>query len=133
MRWNDLFLVAGAIGAIGCGGGNGGITGTTQLPGVPAGPPPAAASVSVNDNFYSPGVVLVAAGGTVTWTWAGSGHSVTSTGTPSFSPNSPVRNAGTTLGPVVFATVGNYQYFCTVHGTGGYYGGSQMTGVVYVR
>ena len=45
---------------------------------VVAGGQPASASVSIQNNFYSPATVSVAPGGTVTWTNNGSTHTVTS-------------------------------------------------------
>ena len=90
------------------------------------------ASVDVGNNFFDPNSVLLAAGGTVTWTWIGSGHSVTSSGSPSFSPNAPVSNPPKTL-VVTFATAGDYQYFCTVHGVPGVYTSGSMVGTIFVR
>lgn len=115
-----------------CGGG-GAPTGTSNTPQEPAGNPVAAATIQVQDNFYSPSTVLISAGGTVTWNWVGDGHSVTSDGSPSFSPNAPIRNFPNTLGPVVFASAGTYGFHCTVHGVPGTYGGGTMTGAVFVR
>jgi plastocyanin len=93
------------------------------------------ASVAVYSNYFSPETVLLAAGGQVTWTWVGSGHSVTSTGSPGFSPNAPVSAAGFTLGPVTFAAAGDYHYLCTVHGNASdaYSGASPMVGTIQVR
>ncbi len=121
---------------VGCGGAGttpNGQNGPTQYPQQPpAGNPVDAATVNVANNAFSPTSVLLASGGTVTWTWVGSGHSVTSDGTPSFSPNAPVSNSPHTLGPVVFATVGSYQYYCTQHGAAGGYGGN-MVGTIFVQ
>jgi plastocyanin len=109
-------------------------------PAPPPPPPPApnpvqSASVAVYNNYFSPETVLLAAGGQVTWTWVGSGHSVTSTGSPAFSPNAPVSAAGFTLGPVSFATTGDYHYLCTVHGhlSDPYTGTTPMVGTIQVR
>lgn len=116
----------------GCGSSYG-MTSTSTFPNLPGGTPAQTATISVQNNIFSPVAVKIAPGGTVTWNWVGSGHSVVSFGTPSFSPNAPVRDAPFTLGPVTFATVGDYQFFCTVHGAGGVYNGGSMAGVVFVR
>jgi plastocyanin len=68
-------------------------------------------------------VDTIAAGGIVTWTWAGGSHSVESTGSPSFA-TSTVKTSGTYA--VTFATPGTYAYDCGVHG-------ATMTGRVVVR
>ena len=100
-------------------------------PANPGGTPQASASVSVNNNFFSPNSVLLAAGGTVTWNWVGNGHSVTPNGTPAFSPDAPVSDAPHTL-VVTFPSTGDYRYFCTVHGVSGGYS-SGMVGTIFVR
>jgi plastocyanin len=118
----------------GCGGaGYGTNPSGNQGPMQPAGDPVQAATVEVQSNYFSPNTVLIAAGGTVTWTWIGSGHSVTSSGTPSFSPSAPISNAPNTLGPITFSTAGTYEYYCMVHGVAGAYGTGSMTGAVFVR
>jgi plastocyanin len=117
---------------LGCGGGAY-TTANNNVPPPPSGNPVQAATVDVQDNYFSPASVLIVAGGTVTWNWVGSGHSVTSNGSPAFSPNAPVSNAPKTLGPVTFSTAGTYQYYCTVHGVPGAYGGGSMTGTVFVQ
>lgn len=102
-------------------------------------PVPATANVTVrNDNFLSvrnatlnPAVDTVAAGGTVTWTWAAGAtnpHDVTSTGAPSF-PNSSTQPQPFTYGPITFTTPGTYSYFCTQHGAPG----AGMRGRIVVR
>lgn len=132
-----LRLAAGAFTAalLACGGGTSTSNGPSdsgypQQP--PAGNPVNAATVTVSNNVFSPASVSLSSGGTVTWTWAASGHSVTSDGQPSFSPNAPVVNAPYTLGPVTFASPGTYQYYCSVHGVSGGYGGG-MLGTIFVQ
>jgi plastocyanin len=131
-------LLGALIAAAGCGAGgttsnNNGNNGGYP-PMQPSGNPVLVASVNVDDDFFSPNAVLLSAGGTVTWNWVGiNGHSVTSSGAPSFSPNAPVSPVNTTLGPVVFATAGTYNYFCTVHGVGGYGSTGDMKGTIFVR
>ena len=124
-----------SVALMACSGGTtptnpGGVFQYPQQP--PAGNPVASASVDVIDFAFSPASVSLSVGGSVTWTWVGSGHSVTSDGPPSFSPNAPVSNPPKTLGPVVFSATGDYQYFCSVHGGAGGYGGS-MLGTIFVR
>lgn len=106
---------------------------TSNVPPEPIGSPAQAVTVSVRDNFFSPVSALVAVNGTVTWNWVGTGHSVTSDGSPTFSPSAPVSSPPTTLGPIVFSSLGTYTYHCTVHGVAGVYGSGQMTGAVFVR
>ena len=106
---------------------------TSNIPPQPIGTPVQAATVAVRNNVYVPNNPFITAGGTVTWTWIGNGHSVTSDGSPSFSPNDPVSNAPHTLGPVVFSTAGIYSFHCTVHGVAGLYGTGTMTGAVFVQ
>jgi plastocyanin len=116
-----------------CGGGGTTGNGTTQYPQQPpAGNPVSSATVAIIDDAFSPASVLLAAGGSVTWNWVGSGHSVTSDGQPSFTPNAPISNAPRTLGPVVFSTAGSYRYYCTAHGGAGGYGGD-MVGTIFVQ
>lgn len=99
----------------------------------PGGTPAPTASVNVDDNLFSPNSVLLAVGGTVTWTWGGNnGHSVTPDGSTSFSPVAGVSYPPKTL-LVTFPTTGDYHYFCTVHGVAGYYSTGDMVGAVYVR
>jgi plastocyanin len=129
-----IILLTGTLAALlGCSGGYTTSNNNMQPPPPPSGNPVQAVTVDVQDNFFSPQTVLIVQGGTVTWNWVGSGHSVTSSGNPSFSPNAPVSNAPRTLGPVTFSVAGTYQYYCLVHGVAGVYGGGSMTGVVYVQ
>ena len=107
-------------------------TGTSSTPPPPTGNPVAAATIQVQDNFYSPSPVLISAGGTVTWSWTGAGHSVTSAGAPACT-GVALKSAPFTLGPVVFAVAGTYSFYCTAHGVPGTYGGGTMTGAVFVQ
>ena len=90
-----------------------------------AGPVIAATSpVSIVDRTFTPATVTVAAGDTVTWTVTKAidePHSVTS-GKPGaadagedFDSGIKLTNNGDTFS-YTFATVGEYDYFCTVHG-----------------
>jgi len=79
---------------------------------------------------FSPKVDTVAAGGTVTWNWGGSGHSVISDGPPSFTSHTPLENAGFSYGPLTFNTAGSYAYHCSAHGNSS---GGGMAGTIVVR
>ncbi|HEV8600701.1 MAG TPA: hypothetical protein VGQ69_15175 [Gemmatimonadales bacterium] len=130
----DLLSVALLAGAA-CGGAgptNNSGNNNPNPPSLPGGTPVPAASVSVANDYYSPNSVLLATGGTVTWNWVGDGHSVTSSGSPSFSPNAPVRDSPFML-QVSFPTAGDYRYFCTVHGQASYYSSGDMVGEIFVR
>lgn len=110
-------------------------TGTSggNIPDPPTTTPVQAATVEVRDTYYVPANPLIVAGGTVTWTWVDSGHSVTSSGAPAFSPNALVSNAPHTLGPVTFPTAGVYVFYCTAHATTGVYASGTEVGAVYVQ
>ncbi len=101
---------------------------------------PMTAAVTVGDDFFKSGhngsgsnialaIDTVAAGGTVTWTWAGiASHNVTSGGSPTFTPSpSTTQSSGTFA--VTFANPGTYQYFCSIHGGVGI----PMAGTIVVR
>lgn len=81
---------------------------------------PTTASVTVGPNntlSYSPATVDIAAGGTVTWTWAPGitmPHTVTSGDTPAAFASSAVMTSGTFQ--ATFPNAGTFSYFCTVHG-----------------
>jgi plastocyanin len=73
--------------------------------------PPATANVTVRDNFFDPSSVIVAVGGTVTWTCAGAvAHNVT---LPSAAGTSPTQSSGTFSH--TFTTAGSVTYQCTIH------------------
>jgi len=78
-------------------------------------PLPAAATVAVNDNFFSPDSVRIAVNGTVTWDWGSGGvvHNVTFAGVAGAPANIPDRNTGTVSR--TFAAAGTFNYQCTIH------------------
>jgi len=79
---------------------------------------------------FSPKVDTVAAGGTVTWNWAGNGHSVISDGPQSFTSQPTLQSAPFTYGPITLNTVGTYNYHCSAHGSAA---GNGMAGTIVVR
>ncbi len=121
----------------GAGGGTGGGTGGGSTGGdTGGGAAPTTAAITVGNIFFRSGhngttnsaVDTVAAGGTVTWTWAGTGsipHSVQSLGSPSFASSAVQTGDGKTY-QVVFSAPGTYRYDCAVHGT-------IMSGTLVVR
>ena len=66
---------------------------------------------------FAPATVDIAAGGTVTWTWAAGNtmpHNVTSgDATPAFAASATQTSGSFTH---TFASAGSFFYFCTVHG-----------------
>jgi plastocyanin len=85
----------------------------------PDGGPPGATEIQLlsnGGNRFEPANVTVAVGATVTWTWVGGFHNVTSAGNPGFSgsgdPVAPPKSFSHT-----FTTPGTYLYFCSVHGS----------------
>jgi len=110
MRRSSLIRTLAMAGLVGCGGGGSDST-TGPTPGGTTGGTTGA--VTVGNNFFSPANISVAAGATVTWTWAMGDveHTVT------FSDGAPGSNrqsSGTFQR--TFSTAGTYSYFCSVHG-----------------
>jgi plastocyanin len=67
-------------------------------------------------DHFEPASLTVPVGATVTWTWVSGFHSVTPTGTPSFTGNGGPVSAPSTFSQT-FTTPGTYLYYCVVHGT----------------
>jgi len=139
MRFKTIALGGTLAAAVACSGGGSTDTGgnknpyTPNPPTQPGGTPAANAIVEVRDDFFAPNSVLLAVGGTVTWNWIGiDGHSVTPSGSPSFSPEAPVSYPPKSL-VVTFPTAGDYNYFCLTHGVPGGYNAGTMIGAIYVR
>ncbi|HVH67957.1 MAG TPA: plastocyanin/azurin family copper-binding protein [Gemmatimonadales bacterium] len=108
------------------------LAGSPQSFSATAQPIPTSASVTVGagivftsdrNSSNNPAVDTIAAGGTVTWTWAGGSHSVQSSGPPSFT-SSAVQSTGSYS--FTFTVAGTYHYDCAVHG-------ASMSGTVVVR
>ncbi len=87
---------------------------------------PTAITIEVRNNVFLPAVDTVAVGGTVTWSWVGSGHTMTATPPPAF----PGPDTGIEAAPfsyqLTFTTPGTYNYRCTEHPPG-------MVGSIVVR
>ena len=133
MRHITMLLMTGGLAASLLAGCNDPAT-APSTPTPPAAP--ATAAVTVGDIFFTsvlngssnPAVDTVAAGGTVTWTWATTEalpHSVQSTGSPSFTSSGILSGAGNTY-QFTFTAPGTYQYDCAVHG-------QLMTGRIVVQ
>jgi plastocyanin len=86
---------------------------------------PTTAGVTLQNIAFNPDSVLLAAGGTVTWTWNDGAivHNVTFT-TANSPGNCPNASSGTC--PLTFPNAGTFQYHCTQPGHGA------MTGKVVV-
>ncbi|HEX2250730.1 MAG TPA: Ig-like domain-containing protein [Gemmatimonadales bacterium] len=88
------------------------------------------AEVSVVNNSFNPSTITVAAGTTVTWTWAPTArdHNVTPDG------SEPARSGDLIDGPAIYSyqfnTPGTYRYYCELHGSPG---GVGMAGTVTVQ
>jgi plastocyanin len=86
-----------------CGGGSDSTTGPMDAGGN---------AVTVGNNFFSPADLSVAAGTTVTWTWAPGAveHNVTFDD----GEHSPTQSSGSF--PRTFSAAGTFRYHCTIHG-----------------
>ena len=118
--------VGGTAGPIVITASSAGLVGSPQTfnaTGTAAPPPPTAITINVANNQFTPIVDTVAVGGTVTWTWGNTGgiqHSVTSTGSPTFTSDPSGATASPhSYGPITFNSAGTYFYYCTVHGSPG--------------
>ncbi len=100
MYGRSLLACLGLLTALGCGGS-------------PTGPSGSGNTVTVGNNFFSPVDRSVAAGTTVTWSWANGAvsHNVTF---DDGGPNSPTQSSGSFQR--TFASPGTYPYHCTIHG-----------------
>jgi plastocyanin len=106
--------------AAGCGSGSDspadpgpGNGGTQPPPG--GGGPVETTTVTVQDNTFQPGAILVSGGATVTWNWAGSEpHNVTWAG--GGLEASPTQTSGSHQVQVP-SSGGELVYYCTLHGT----------------
>ncbi|MFI5209991.1 MAG: plastocyanin/azurin family copper-binding protein [Gemmatimonadales bacterium] len=69
---------------------------------------------STTNGTVNPAVDTIARGDLVIWSWLDDGHSVQSTGDPSFTSSVVLISTATYV--VQFDTPGTYQYICGVHG-----------------
>lgn len=137
MRARVLFVSLGftLLGAAACGGGGGGNTTAPNTPVTPV-TPASPNDVVVKNNLFDPATVTVAAGSTVTWTWATcTGGDPYGTGTGQTCVDHSVAwdagDAGSATQQTgtyqrTFTTAGTYTYHCAIHGT-------SMSGKVVVQ
>ena len=93
--------------------GSSGTSGTT----VDSGITPATNAVTVTSNKFVPASLTIKAGETVTWTWAGGSHTVTS-GTNCTADAVYTSGLQTTSGASfkhTYAAAGTFEYFCEPH------------------
>ena len=104
---------------------HGGATKTTSVPVTVTGTLPAVEDVvaSSSDYVFTPRVIAVQAGGTVTWTFGALEHTVTFAAA-SGAPNSISGGLSTSISRT-FNAPGNFAYSCSIH--------AGMSGLVYVR
>jgi plastocyanin len=116
-----LALAAGgaALALAACGGGSQPAAGAgdpapaATPPASPAAAPVATTSVAIANFAFSPAVITVKAGATVTWTNRDEdAHTVAITGAP---VSQPLQNSD--VYTHTFAQAGSYSYLCTIHPT----------------
>jgi len=76
---------------------------------------PASSVITVGNNFFSPAVDTILAGGTIRWVWSGGTHDVSQMTGPESFPASGVRMAPDQFGPIMLSTPGLYTYECNLH------------------
>ncbi|HSA57444.1 MAG TPA: hypothetical protein VLE53_17160 [Gemmatimonadaceae bacterium] len=105
---------------------HGGVTRTTQVPVTVTGSLPANEQVvaSGTDYVFTPRVVAVQAGGSVTWQFGALEHTVTFSTAPG-APTSITSGGYSSSISRTFSAAGNFIYSCTLH--------PGMSGQVYVR
>ena len=78
--------------------------------------PPTAATVSVEDNHFTPQNSVVQTGGSVTWNWTGVAvHNLTFTFGPTPLPANRADGGNGTTAQRTITAVGTYNYTCTNH------------------
>jgi plastocyanin len=112
-RMRILTLLTSLLAAAACGGGGGDTTAPSNPP-APS-PPGSTSTVTVGNNFFSPGSVTVATGTTVTWQWAA--DAVTHNVTFDDQVHSSDQHSGTFTR--TFTAAGTFPYHCTIHGMQG--------------
>lgn len=120
-----------------CGGGDAGgyTTGpggqTNPGNGNPSGGTGGGSTVTLVETSFTPQVLTVSPGTTVTWKWSpcsGDGYSACPTHNVAFDDGSNITSGTQNSGDFqrAFATAGTYHYHCTIHGSG-------MSGQVVVK
>jgi plastocyanin len=99
--------------------GSSGTSGTTGDSGTAgdSGTTPAGNAVTVKSNQFIPPSLTIKAGETVTWTWAGGSHTVTS-GAGCVSDKAYTSGLKSSAGDTfthTYATAGTFEYFCEPH------------------
>jgi plastocyanin len=100
-------------------GGTSGTSGTTGDSGTSgdSGTTPAGNTVTVKSFSFTPATLTIKAGETVTWTWAGGSHTVTS-GADCKGDGAYTSGLKSTTGATfthTYATAGTFEYFCEPH------------------
>ena len=136
---SSLALLALAL-TVSCGGGGS----SYSTPPPPAGPPANTVWVGSSDPYgggtmsFSPATLTVSVGTTVTFSWQGGTHTVTSyayNSSPTF-PGVPMPGQSSGTYAYQFNTAGTYYYYCEYHGTltaGGTSLATGMAGKVIVQ
>ena len=135
MKGKRVRRISSAVGLVmivgGCGGGGaavdaGGATGPgdgTETPPTTTPPASSATTVTTPNETFSPRVINIASGSSVTWQFSGARHNVTFGSLKPTGGDVPDTDAGSAA-TRTFATAGTYDYQCTRH--------SGMTGQVIV-
>jgi plastocyanin len=115
--------ILGLAAALACGGGGGG---SSYSPPPPSGPPANTVWIGGAGSYggggattFDPSTLTVAAGTTVTFSWQGGTHTLTSyayNGSPVF-PGVPMPGQSSGTYTYKFNTAGTYYYYCEYHGT----------------
>lgn len=122
MTIRSTFTLLALCAATACGGG-GGYGSTSSTP--PAGPPPNTVFVGGDNGYggattaFSPATLTVAAGTTVTFSFRGGTHTVTSYTLSTDASSKTFTSIPSQSGgdyPVKFTAAGTYYYYCTFHG-----------------
>lgn len=78
---------------------------------------PAGNAITVKSNMFVPATLTIKAGETVTWTWAGGAHTVTS-GASCTADNAYKSGLQSTVGATfthTYPTAGTFEFFCEPH------------------
>ena len=132
----SILGLAASLACGGGGGGNGSSSGYNTPP--PSGPPPNTVYVGGTgaygspDTSFNPSTLPVTAGTTVTFSWQGGTHTVTSyavSGSPLF-PGVPMPGKSSGTYSYTFVNPGTYYYRCEYHSTAPVDANSVATGMM---